>query len=174
MSLLIELDPKNPSGSFKPLEVVEYLFNNYKDVMDINIPTEPLQLTPLLLAAKSNRFEIFKLLCENGADFTQVDNQQRGVLFQSISFTNQNTKAFAYLLKHHRDQIDLEAVDCEGLTPFLYAVTLNKLSSVRTLIEEYGVNMDKCNIKGRNAVLIAMDGSQALFDYIVKAGVKHL
>lgn len=98
---------------------------------------EPLDGTPLLLAAHELYVDVFQVLVEHGADLTAKDTNGFGVLHYAVmgaaSYAKTTVKRecvdmFDHILQNYKE-LDIEQEDFHGITPLLLATSKRGVSA---------------------------------------------
>lgn len=115
------------AAKYNYCECIEYLLQRGIDVNGMNSRGQ----TPMIVAAIHGSHESIELLASHGGDIDRpdkVDNKLWSPIFYAIS--NSHVRCVDSLIKR---RADLNAIDCNGLTPIFYA--LHNLEFVKLLAE---------------------------------------
>jgi ankyrin repeat protein len=150
------------AAKYNYCECIEYLLQRGIDVKGMNSRGQ----TPMIFAAISGSHESIELLVNHGGDVDRpdkVDNQLWSPIFYAIS--NSHVRCVDSLIKR---RADLNAIDCNGLTPIFYA--LHNLEFVKLLVEN-GADINFPDKSGRTPIFHAVFKHDApLIELLINLG----
>jgi len=122
--------------------------------LGVDVDKELYGHTPLLLATQERRYELAKLLIENGADIDAINIFGETPLLTAVSFDN---PIVAQLLIENG--ADINTKDKEGKT-FLYIAASNSRTKMTNLLIENGADVNSKNKDGRTPLFSAANASR--------------
>ena len=143
------------AAQFGQLEVVKYLLENYRDVLNINrgatiiSKTQKLQthrVPPLVAACTSNNLALVQYLVSKGADLGCV-SLTRATPLRSASYYGY-LPIMEYLIELG---IDINVPNCIGSSALLAAAYSGHVAAVKLLLD-HGANRDQKTIEGYSVV----------------------
>ena len=121
--------------------------------------------TPLMFAIWSGKFEIFKLLVENGALIEKKVEKKDPLI--NMAASSGNNEICEYLLSKGAN---IDSKDREGKTPLMNAIYSKHPETVKLLIDS-GANVNEQEINGWSALMFAtMQGETESVQLLINAG----
>ncbi|XP_067653188.1 serine/threonine-protein phosphatase 6 regulatory ankyrin repeat subunit A-like [Haliotis asinina] len=120
-------------------------------------------MTPLLLAAEYNTYNVFELLLQSGADLSVADSDGNSILhFASMGEDEEIVK---HILKLH--VVDINCRGSKGMTPLLLAARQSTFGVFELLLES-GADPSVVNSDGDNVLHLAcVQGDEDIVKYVL-------
>ena len=142
-------------------DIVQEIINLDKDIIHRLHNSE---ILPLNFAIKHNKFELVKLLIENGADINLSDNIDSPL---TIAIAKQDVNLISYLIKKG---VDINRVDDQGNTPLVYAIEQQQFKVIDLLLEN-GVKLDVKSSKKSPLIAAIEIGNSDLVSTLIEKGI---